>query len=82
MTYGEVAAAAGFSRGARLAGRAMRAGKDLPWHRVVASAGRRLARISIRDPATNRLQRALLKHEGVRFRSDGCIDLERFGAAS
>jgi methylated-DNA-protein-cysteine methyltransferase related protein len=82
MTYGQVAAAAGFSHGARLAGRAMHAGQDLPWHRVVASAGPGLARISIRDPATSRLQRTLLRREGVELRPDGCIELERFGAAN
>ncbi len=42
-TYGDIARAAGLGRGARQVGRAMRncpPQLELPWHRVVASAGR------------------------------------------
>jgi methylated-DNA-protein-cysteine methyltransferase related protein len=79
MTYGQVARAAGFTHGARLAGRAMHAAKGLPWHRVVAAARPGYARIAVNDPATHDLQRKLLLREGVKFLSNGCIDLERFG---
>jgi methylated-DNA-protein-cysteine methyltransferase-like protein len=42
-TYGGVAARAGFPRGARLVGRALREAPDslrLPWHRVLGAGGR------------------------------------------
>lgn len=82
MTYGAVAQAAGFTRGARLAGRALHAAGDLPWHRVVGRRRPGVAHITIRDPATHDLQRALLEAEGVRFDPRGGIDLARYGAAA
>jgi methylated-DNA-protein-cysteine methyltransferase-like protein len=48
----------------------------IPWQRVVNSRGG----IST-DPAHPGLQRAMLESEGVRFRRDGTIDLERFAWA-
>ncbi len=42
-SYGQVAELAGFPRGARQVGRALRelpAGDDLPWHRVLRASGR------------------------------------------
>ena len=57
-------------------GWAIRAAPDgaLPWQRVVNSRGG----IST-DGDHPGLQRAMLEAEGVRFASDGCIDLERHG---
>lgn len=64
ITYGQVAAAAGFPRAARLTVRALKSGVGLPWHRVVAAGGR------IALPGEEgREQRLRLEIEGVRFRS-------------
>jgi methylated-DNA-protein-cysteine methyltransferase-like protein len=56
-------------------GWALRAGPEgLPWHRVVNAQGRMST-----DKETPGLQRSLLQKEGVRFRRDGSVDLERYG---
>jgi methylated-DNA-protein-cysteine methyltransferase-like protein len=61
-SYGAVAAAAGFPRGARLTVRALSQGHGLPWHRVVAAGGR------IATPGEHALdQRFRLEMEGVKF---------------
>jgi methylated-DNA-protein-cysteine methyltransferase-like protein len=44
--------------------------EDVPWHRVLNAKGG----ISTRDG----MQRKMLEAEGVRFRSDGTVDLERY----
>jgi methylated-DNA-protein-cysteine methyltransferase-like protein len=73
ITYGELS---------RLIGRrltplgvvwAIRAGKRLPWHRVVNSQG------GISRHEAPEEQRARLIAEGVTIGRDGKIDLERFG---
>ncbi len=64
-TYGQVAEAAGFPRGARLAARALRGSDGLPWQRVVAAGGRiALSGVEGQD------QRIRLRAEGVTFRGD------------
>lgn len=63
ITYGQVARAAGFPGGARLAVRALQDGDGLPWHRVVASGGR----IALRG-LEGQEQRLRLEMEGVTFR--------------
>jgi methylated-DNA-protein-cysteine methyltransferase-like protein len=63
MTYGQLARAIRLPGGARAAGRAMAAtprGQAIPWHRVLAAAGR----IAVREPFAD-LQRRLLESEGV-----------------
>jgi methylated-DNA-protein-cysteine methyltransferase-like protein len=61
-TYGAVAAAAGYPRGARLTVRALSQAHGLPWHRVVAAGGR------IATPGEHALdQRFRLEMEGVKF---------------
>lgn len=76
-TYGQVAKEAGLGRRARMVGRALRAlpaGSDVPWHRIVNASGR----ISL--PAGSDAgaeQRARLEAEGVDF-NEGVIDLARF----
>jgi methylated-DNA-protein-cysteine methyltransferase-like protein len=61
-TYGAVARAAGFPGAARQVVWALRQGRGLPWHRVVASGGR------IALPGAAGLeQRLRLQSEGVRF---------------
>jgi methylated-DNA-protein-cysteine methyltransferase related protein len=78
-TYGQVAVLAGLPGHARQVGYALHRTPDdveIPWQRVVNAKGE----ISLRaDPVGARLQRELLRAEGVRFRRDGTIDLRRFG---
>lgn len=77
-TYGQLAAAAGFPRGARLAGWALKntpPGMKLPWHRVLNAQGR-LSFPPRSSPA--REQRRRLEAEGVPFIA-GRVDLKRYG---
>jgi methylated-DNA-protein-cysteine methyltransferase related protein len=61
-TYGAIACAAGFPRGARLVVRVLRQSHGLPWHRIVAAGGR------IATPGEHALdQRFRLEMEGVKF---------------
>jgi methylated-DNA-protein-cysteine methyltransferase-like protein len=75
-TYGQVARLARLGRQPRLVGYALAAlpdDTDVPWHRVVNAQGR----ISLRSTSgADRLQRALLEKEGVRFDALGRLDLE------
>ena len=86
MTYGAIGALLPAPAGlhpetfrrirARWVGYALaRAPDDVPWQRVVNSAGR----ISPRIAGGVELQRALLRHEGVRTDAGGRLDLVRFG---
>ncbi|MFZ1024171.1 MAG: MGMT family protein [Thermoplasmata archaeon] len=63
ITYGQVAAAAGFPRAARLTVRALQTAEGLPWHRVVGAGGR-IALLG----EEGREQRLRLELEGVSFR--------------
>ena len=78
-TYGEIARALGANRGARAVGYALRVLPDahrIPWWRVVNAQGA----ISPRGAGHGaEIQREMLDAEGVAFRLDGTIDLERFG---
>lgn len=66
VSYGEVAAAAGFPGAARAVGNLLRTcDRPVPWWRVVTATGR-LA------PGKEREQAALLRAEGVRIR-DGRV---------
>ena len=77
-TYGQLAAAAGFPRAARLAGFALKntpPKMSLPWHRVLNAQGK------ISFPARSRPwreQRKRLEAEGVTF-IGGRVDLRRYG---
>ncbi|MGH9489079.1 MAG: MGMT family protein [Terriglobales bacterium] len=62
-TYGQIAALAGRPGAARQVARALRGGRLLPWHRVVAAGGR----IALPGEAGWE-QRLRLEREGVRFR--------------
>lgn len=77
-TYGQIAWIAGAAT-PRMAGYALGglpADTDVPWQRVVNSKGG----ISPRgDPLATDRQRRLLAEEGIYFKPDGCIDLDRFG---
>lgn len=77
ITYGFVAAAAGSGSGARQVARILHSSArkyGLPWHRVVNRQGR----ISLPPSGGYERQRDLLLAEGVRFRADNTIDLDRF----
>lgn len=81
-TYGEVARAAGFPRGARRVVRVLHSrssASGLPWHRVLAKGPRDgTARIALGGEGFD-AQRALLVGEGVPVADDGTVDLLRFG---
>ena len=72
LTYGQIAVLAGRPRHARWVGRALAqvpAGKKLPCHRVVNSAGQTA-------PGWTE-QRELLEKEGVTFRANGRVDMKK-----
>ena len=75
-TYGDVAEAAGFPRGGRQAGWALRAlpeGSAVPWWRVI----RRDGRIALTGADACR-QAERLRAEGVAVSEEGRVDLERY----
>ena len=77
-TYGQVAELAGLGGHARQVGYALHsldAGDGIPWHRVLNAQGRVSPRS---EPGGDRVQRALLEREGVRFDASGRTDLARF----
>jgi methylated-DNA-protein-cysteine methyltransferase-like protein len=77
-TYGQIAQVAGLPGRARQVGyalNALTAESNLPWQRIVNSAGR----ISLRsEPGADHLQRILLESEGVTFDDSGRISLDEF----
>ena len=71
-TYGHIAALAGWPSHARMVGRTLRytpGAASLPCHRVVNNVGRTA-------PGWSR-QRPLLESEGVTFKSNGHVDMQR-----
>lgn len=75
LTYGDIAKMLGRPRMARFVGFAMSAVCDSdnrPWHRVTFSDGR------LWDGKWEKVQRKLLKAEGVGFTPDGRIDVEKY----
>jgi methylated-DNA-protein-cysteine methyltransferase-like protein len=78
MGYGQVAAALGSPHAARQVGYAMAglpADTDVPWQRVIHSAGTLATR---GDPVRAVVQRGLLEREGVQFLGER-VDMGRFG---
>jgi methylated-DNA-protein-cysteine methyltransferase related protein len=77
-TYGGVAQKAGLHRAARRVGHALRglpANTRIPWHRVVNARGH----ISLpQGSEPHNTQRGRLESEGVRFRTNGTIDLSQY----
>ena len=82
-TYGQIARMAGLLNGARTVGWAMRAlpdearigGRPIPWHRVINAQGS----ISLRGGGGGASrQSAALRREGVRVRTGGRVDLDRY----
>jgi methylated-DNA-protein-cysteine methyltransferase-like protein len=78
-TYGGVAQKAGIARAARRVGQALRSlptNTHIPWHRVVNARGR----ISLPEgSASHHIQRDRLESEGIPFKTNGTIDLNRHG---
>ena len=80
-SYGQIAATLGHPQAARTVGWALNAlsgaqADEVPWQRVINSAGR----ISIsRADLSADIQRALLEAEGIEFDSRGYINWKRFG---
>ncbi len=78
LTYGQVARLLDVPHGARAVGWAMRAlpnRTDVPWFRVINAKGG----ISTGYAENGELvQRTLLEAEGVEFRANGHLDLERY----
>ena len=80
-SYGQVAAMLGHPRAARTVGWALNAltpegAAEVPWQRVINSAGR--ISISRADLDAAR-QRALLEEEGIEFDVRGDVDMHRYG---
>lgn len=75
-TYGQIARLAGMPRCARTVGYAMAGCQDhsVPCHRVVDRFGGTKAAFDTHASGT---QRALLESEGVLFRPNGTVDLEK-----
>lgn len=72
-TYGHIAALAGWPSHARMVGRTLRyspGAVELPCHRVVNIAGRTASGWS--------RQRTLLEEEGVTFKANGHVDMEKY----
>jgi len=80
-SYGQIAALLGHPQAARTVGWALNAltqaqAAEVPWQRVINSAGR----ISLsRADLSADIQRALLEEEGVMFDETEHVDWQRFG---
>ena len=73
MSYGEVAAEAGFPGAARAVGNVLRTVPDLPWWRVVAANGRLV-------PGHEPTHAELLRAEGVMVRNGRVASAARIGS--
>ena len=81
MTYGQIAAMVGNPKASRAVGYALRAvpaGIELPWHRVVNSKGEISSRRTMQGDDDRCFQRVLLESEGVVFSNSGRIDLKQY----
>ena len=79
LTYGDVAALAGFPEHARLVGYALHAlprHSTVPWHRVINARGG--ISVGRAMPGGQLVQRFLLEEEGVEFGANGRTSLQRF----
>jgi methylated-DNA-protein-cysteine methyltransferase related protein len=76
-TYGHIAEVCGIKSAARTVGWALNGAKDsgLPCHRVVNRYGALTGKMYFGDPT---IMEDLLKSEGVEFKEDGCVDLEKY----
>ena len=77
-TYGQIATLAGHPRGARLVSYILHSSSkkdNLPWHRIVNRNGK----ISLKRGYGYEIQQQLLKEEGIYFKDNDLIDLNKFG---
>ena len=75
-TYGQIARMVGNPRLSRAVGYAMHsAPEDVPCHRVVNRFG---GLADAFEPFGKETHRMLLEIEGVEFKADGCVDLEKY----
>ncbi len=75
LTYGQVALLVGAPRGARQVGRVLYySGRSAPWQRVI----NRFGGLSTYKIGSGAEQRRLLEAEGVEFRPDGTVELEKY----
>ena len=77
LTYGIIAEMIGRPRAARIVGYAMHSAPpelNLPCHRVVNKEGRMAAGTIF---GGEEQQRRMLEEEGVTFKSNGCIDMDK-----
>ena len=80
VTYGQVAAMAGWPRRPRHVGNVMAGlpdATDVPWHRVLNAQGE-VSKRSDGSGIPEGFQRHLLEEEGVEFDTNGKVDLDRF----
>ncbi|MFM2311939.1 MAG: hypothetical protein RLZZ04_1215 [Cyanobacteriota bacterium] len=78
-TYGQIADIAGLYGKARLVGYALfrvQIEDDIPWHRVINAQGE--ISYSLQRQGGDYLQKALLEAEGIEFKSNGKIDLNKY----
>ncbi len=77
-SYGQIAELAGNPRWARVVGYALHVNPDpahIPCYRVVTKGGRLSPAFAF---GGLQMQEQLLKQDGVGFRADGTVDMERF----
>lgn len=77
-TYGQIADLAGLYGKARLVGYALfrvQIADDIPWHRVINAKGE--ISYSFNRQGGDYLQKVLLEEEGVKFKSNGKIELNQ-----
>ena len=78
-TYGQIADLAGLYGKARLVGSALfrvDIADDIPWHRVINAKGE--ISYSFQRQGGDYLQKVLLEEEGIEFKSNGKIDLNKY----
>lgn len=78
-TYGQIADLADLYGKARLVGYALyrvAPNSDVPWHRVINAKGE-VSHSSLRN-GSDYLQRSLLESEGIKFNSEGKINLNEY----
>jgi len=76
-TYGQIAAILGNPRAARVVGEAMRRTPDyldIPSHRVISKDGAMAPGYAF---GGKEKQREMLEKEGVIFKENGCVDMEK-----
>ncbi|MEN9518597.1 MAG: hypothetical protein RLZZ381_1185 [Cyanobacteriota bacterium] len=78
-TYGQIADLARLYGKARLVGYALfrvQIEDDIPWHRVINAQGQ--ISYSLQRQGGDYLQKVLLEEEGIEFKSNGKIDLNKY----